>query len=129
MSYTEYYSYRNRNYYNLGSNCVCATPALTSNQKFLPPLAPIYTKNYQKIANKDYIDVVNNESKVDEDMINKFLNDKVYYRNIFSDLIDEKIKDYNTNGYISNTGNPYYNTNDNTNDNNYTQRCSTCGNS
>lgn len=39
----------NRYYYSsLGTNCKCQTEAITSNEKFLPPLDSIYFKNYTK---------------------------------------------------------------------------------
>jgi len=121
MSYTEYYNYRNRDYYKLGSSCTNDTLAITSNKKFLPPLANIYTQNFQKISNQEYRDVTQNESKSDEKIINKYLNDRVYYKNIISDIIDDKLQK------ISNAQN--YNTNYNTKntDDDYNSKCTSCG--
>ena len=113
MSYTEYYNYKNRDYYKLGSCCINNTLAMTSNKKFLPPLANIYTQNFQKISNQEYRDVADNESRVDEKIINKYLNNRVYYRNILSDIMDDKLQK------ISNAQNlKNYNSNYNSNYNN-----------
>ena len=128
MSYTEYYSYRNRDYYKLGSKCMCNTIAITSNKKFLPPLANIYTQNFQKISNQEYRDVVENETKVDEKLINKYLNERVYYNDIISDIVDDKLQK------ISNAQNLNYNYSDDVQntentENDYEGKCTSCGGS
>jgi hypothetical protein len=123
MSYTEYYNYKNRDYYKLGSGCIHDTLAMTSNKKFLPPLANIYTQNFQKISNQEYRDVADNESRVDEKIINKYLNNRVYYRNILSDIMDDKLQK------ISNAQNlKNYNSNYTENiEDDYESKCTSCG--
>lgn len=126
MSYTEYYSYRNRGYYKLGLNCIPDTVSVTSNKKFLPPLANIYTQNFQQISNQEYRDVVENESKVDENLVNKYLNDRVYYKNIISDIVDDKLQKI-SNAQMMGTNYNNYNTNENKYQEEDEGKCTSCG--
>ena len=105
MSDFEYYNYRNKNYYKLGTYCFPNTTAITSNFKFLSPLSSSYIQNYQKIANKEYTQNIINEAQNDDNLLNKYINKNVYYRNIYNDIIDNKLSDIQNNEYTGGSTN------------------------